>query len=87
MPNPYDVALRERAVHAYARGEGSYAVLAALFKVDHRTLERWVACWRATGSVAARPRGGGWSCPIDMEVLLATVREKPDGTLEELCRL
>jgi len=87
MPNPYDVALRERAVQAYERGEGSYADLAALFKVDHRTLERWVARWRATGSVAAHPRGGGWACPIDLEVLLATVREKPDGTLEELCRL
>ena len=46
MPNPYDVALRERAVRAYERGEGSYKALAALFKVDHRTLERWVARWR-----------------------------------------
>jgi transposase len=87
LPNPYDVALRERAVQAYERGEGSYADLTALFQVDHRTLERWVARWRATGSVAPRPRGGGWACPIDMEVLLAVVRETPDGTLEELCRL
>jgi transposase len=87
MPNPYDVALRERAVQAYERGEGSYADLAALFNVDHRTLERWVARWRATGSVAPHPRGGGWPCPIDMEVLLETVREKPDATLEEIRRL
>jgi transposase len=87
MPNPYDVALRERAVQAYERGEGSYADLAALFNIDHRTLERWVARWRATGSVAPRPRGGGWACPIDMEVLVATVREQPDATLEELRRL
>lgn len=86
MPNPYDVALRERAVEAYERGEGSYADLAEFFNVDHRTLERWVARWRATGSVAPRPRGGGWTCPIDMDGLLATVREKPDATLEELCR-
>jgi len=87
MPNPYDVALRERAVEAYERGEGSYADVAALFRVDHRTLERWVARWRATGSVAPHPRGGGCFCPIAMEVLLATIREKPDATLEELCRL
>ena len=46
MPNPYDLALRERAVTAYERGDGSYARLAALFDVDHRTLERWVARWR-----------------------------------------
>jgi ABC-type antimicrobial peptide transport system permease subunit len=38
--NPYDVALRGRAVQAYEGGESSYADLAALFNVDHRTLER-----------------------------------------------
>ena len=87
MPNPYDVALRERAVRAYERGEGSYADLAAVFNLDHRTLERWVARWRATGSVAPRPKGGGWPCPIDMEVLQTVVRAVPDATLEELCWL
>ena len=86
MPSPYDVALRQRAVRAYARGEGSYAHLAALFEVDHRTLERWVAQWRTTGSVAPRPRGGGWRCPIDPVVLRAVVRERADATLAELCR-
>ena len=57
MPNPYDVALRKRAVMAYERGAGSYAQLAALFEVDHRTLERWVARWRTARSVEPRPRG------------------------------
>jgi transposase-like protein len=52
MPNPYDLALRERAVTAYERGDGSSAQLAALFDVDHRTLERWVARWRDTQSLA-----------------------------------
>jgi len=80
MPNPYDLALRERAVTAYERGEGSYAQLAALFDVDHRTLERWVARWRDTQSVAPQPRGGGWPCPIDVTVLRAVVR---DGVLCE----
>ena len=47
MPNPYDMALRERAVAAYERGDGTYAHVAALFTVDHRTVERWVARWRA----------------------------------------
>jgi transposase len=86
MPNPYDVALRERAVRAYESGEGSYADLAALFDVDHRTLERWVARWRMTGSVAPRPKGGGWRCPIDSDVLHAVVHETPDAPLRELCR-
>jgi transposase len=84
MPNPYDVALRERAVRAYESGEGSYDQLAALFQIDHRTLERWVARWRRTGAVAPRPKGGGWTSPIDLEVLHAVVREVPDSTLLEL---
>src|ERR1035437_1477781 len=85
MPNPYDVALRERAVTAYERGEGWYAHLSALFDVDHRTLERWVARWRDTRSVAPRPRGGGWPCPINLAVLHAVVRDGPDATVTELC--
>lgn len=85
MPNPYDVALRERAVHAYVSGEGSYRALAALFDLDHGTLERWVARWRTTHSVAPEPKGGGWRCPIDMRVLHAVVRDGPDATLAELC--
>jgi len=85
MPNPYDVALRERAVRAYERGEGSYDQLAALFHIDNRTLERWVARWRITGNVAPRPKGGGWKSPIDLEVLHAVVRDVPDSTLLEFC--
>ena len=87
MPNPYDVALRERAVKAYESGEGSYAQLAALFDVDHRTLERWVARWRTTGSLTPRPKGGGWPCPIEMDMLQVVVRAVPDATLAELCWL
>ena len=44
---------------AYERGDGSYGQLAALFAVDHRTLERWVARWRTAQlglAAAARPR-------------------------------
>jgi transposase len=86
MPNPYDVALRERAVAAYESGEGSYAHLAAVFDLDHRTVERWVARWRQTGSVAPQPKGGGWRCPIDTTVLHAVIQASPDGTIDELCR-
>ena len=85
MFNPYDLALRERAVTAYERGDGSYARLAALFDVDHRTLERWVARWRDTQPLAPQPRGGGWPCPIDVTVLRAVVRDGPDARVTELC--
>lgn len=86
MPNAYDVALRERAVAAYERGDGSYAALAALFTLDPRTLERWVARKRTTGSVAPFAKGGGWRCPIVLDDLHAVVRACPDGTTAELCR-
>jgi transposase len=85
MPKAYDVALRKRAVMAYERGDGSYAYLATLFAVDHRTLERWVARWRTAESVEPRPPGGGWRSPIDVDVLRVLAREVPDATIAEMC--
>jgi transposase len=86
MANAYDMALRTRAVAAYEGGDGSYAELAAVFTLDHRTLERWVARMRETGSVAPHAKGGGWRCPIALAELHAVIRERPDGTSTELCR-
>lgn len=86
MPKPFDVAFRGRAVAAYEAGEGGYHELAALFGIGYRSLQRWVAQYRATESVEPRPRGGGWRSPIDVIVLHAVVRERPDGTSDELCR-
>jgi transposase len=86
MAKPYDVAFRGRAVAAYEAGEGGYHDLAALFGIGYRTLQRWVAQYRATESITPLPRGGGWQSPIEIIVLHAVVRERPDGTSEELCR-
>jgi transposase-like protein len=80
------VAFRGRAVAAYESGEGGYIELAGVFGIGYRTLERWVAQYRATESVAPRPRGGGWRSPIDLVLLHAVIREQPDGTSDELCR-
>ena len=66
--------------------KGGYHELAALFRVGYRTLQRWVAQYRATDSVVPQPRGGGWRSPIEIIVLHGVVRERPDGTSEELCR-
>ena len=85
MANPYDVVFRERAVAAYEAGAGTYLEVAALFGLGHRTLERWVAQWRLRGSVAPRPKGGGWRCPIDLGVLRQVVAAPPDATSAELC--
>ena len=85
MAEPYDIVFRQRAVAAYNAGEGGYHRLAGTFGIAYRTLQRWVAQARATGHVAPQPKGGGWSCPIDVEILKAVVREAPDGTVSELC--
>ena len=85
MAEPYDIALRERAVAAYDVGEGGYHELAALFRIGWRTLQRWVAKERATGSVAPEPKRGGWQSPIEMETLTRVVKEAPDSTLAEMC--
>jgi transposase len=86
MPNPYSIDLRERAVAAYETGEDSYAVVAARFSVSARSLERWVARGRDVGSVAAFKKGGGRKSPVDVDALEASVREKPDSTVDELTR-
>src|SRR5438093_4465176 len=67
MSQSYEITFRERAVAAYHAGEGGYHELARLFGIAYRTLQRWVALERATGSVAPRPNGGGWRCPIDLK--------------------
>lgn len=85
MPNAYDVGLRRRAAMAYERGEGSYAALAALFDLNPRTLERWVARWRVSHSVEPRPRGGGQRSPIDVAVVHVLAHEVPDATVAEMC--
>ena len=86
MPNPYAIDLRERAVVAYESGEGSYATVAKHFSIGQRSVERWVARSRDTGSVAPLDRGGGWHSPVDLEMMHVVVREKPDRTTEELTR-
>lgn len=84
MTGPYDVTFRERAVRAYEQGDRSYAEVATIFGVDHRTLERWVALVRRTGSVAPRPRGGGQRSRVDVPLLKAVLAGKPDRTCGEL---
>jgi transposase len=86
MPGPYEIGFRGRAFAAYEAGEGGYHDLAVLFGIGYRTLQRWVAQYRATESVAPRPRGGGWRSPIDPIVLHAVIREGPDATSDEVAR-
>ena len=86
MPNPYDDTLRERVVATYESGAGTAQEVADLFGLGLRTVQRWVARWRATGSVAATPKRGGVCSPIDLAVLATVITDTPDATCVELCR-
>ena len=86
MPNWYPTALRERAVRAYEGGTETYDEVAVRFTVSVNTLVRWVQQWRETGRVAPKALAGGWRSPVDVAVLAALARERPDRTTDEFTR-
>jgi putative transposase len=86
MPNPYPLALRERAVRAYETTTDTYAEVATRFEIGLNTLVRWVQRARNTGDLAPFDKGGGWHSPVDLPVLHRLVAERPDRTTEELTR-
>ncbi len=85
MANAYGVELRERVVRAYRRGDGTLAEVATTFAIDPRTLQRWIAHERRTGSLVPTPKAGGWRCPIALPQLHAVIAAAPDATIAELC--
>jgi transposase len=66
-------------------GGASCHEAAAAFEVSASSAIRWVARWRQSGSVAAKPMGGKRS-PLDADKswLLELIAAEPDLTLEEL---
>jgi len=85
MAYGYDVEFRKRVVAAHAAGEGGAHRLAELFGLGYRTVQRWLARERATGSVAPAPGSGGWKSAVDAALLTTLIREVPDSTAAELC--
>lgn len=85
MPKPYSRDLRERVVRAVESGASCHEA-AATFEVSASSAIRWVARWRQTGLVAAKPMGGKHS-PLDAHAtwLLALIAAEPDLTLQEMC--
>jgi len=81
---PYDATFRERAVKAYEMGDRSEAEVAKLFGIAHRTLQRWLAQYRRTGSLAPRAAAGGQRSKVDVVLLKALLAQKADATCGEL---
>ena len=85
MADTYDRVFRERAVAAYKSSGGGVHPISKMLGIGYRTLQRWLAQHRAMGSLAPRPRGGGWKSGINEELLTRLVREVPDSTIPEFC--
>jgi transposase len=85
MAYGYNVTFRERVVAAHAAGKGGAHSLAEVFGIGYRTVQRWLARQRGTGSVQPTPGSGGWTSAIDDTLLTTLIREVPDSTAAELC--
>lgn len=88
MGKPLSMDLRERALTAYKRGEGTQAEVATLFGIGEATLRRWVRRDREMGSVAPVMDYARGPAPktehANLEVLEELMRATPDATNAEL---
>jgi transposase len=85
MARPYSRDLRERVVWA-VEGGLSRRRAASVFGVGIATVIGWVAIWRASGRVNAKPMGGDRNSRLKGERawLLDRIGVVPDLTLEEI---
>jgi transposase len=73
-------------VRAYESSDETYEDVAERFAVGEATLQRWVRRQRDTGALDPLAKAGGWASPVDVALLHALVRERPDRTTDELTR-
>ncbi len=84
MPGAYSADIRGRVIARVESGS-SRREAAEQFEVSPSSAIKWVSCYRATGSCAAKPRGGSTS-PLEEhgDFLLALIEDQPDLTLDEM---
>jgi transposase len=85
MAYGHGVEFRKRVVAAHAAGKGGAHTLAEVYGIGYRTVQRWLARQRTTGSVAPEPGSGGWTSAVDSALLTTLIREAADATAAELC--
>lgn len=79
--------LRKRIVDAYNRGDGSQRALAQRFSVSKASVERLLALYRTTGSVAPKPQRHGPLPTVhedDFPQIAGWIESQPDLTQEEI---
>jgi transposase len=88
---PYALSsdLRSRLVSACQSGELPQTEIAELFQVHLKTVEKLWRQWRTTGTVEAKPHGGGVKARLAdwQEELHQLVAEQSDRTLEDFVAL
>jgi transposase len=80
--------LRERVAAACDEGVDTQPEVAERFSVSVSFITKLLRRRRTTGSVAAKPRGGGRKSSLgthDLGRVRRLVAEQPDATLAELC--
>jgi transposase len=81
------VEFRRRIVETYLAGGVTQGEVAERFAVSKRSVQKYLAQWRATGSLEPLGHGGGRPRVVQgelVEKLLQAVKEQPDATLREL---
>jgi transposase len=79
--------LRERIIGAWKNGDGTWEEIAEHYGVGVATVDRLVARYRATGSVAPTVQKSGCDPLLDADALVVVeriLRAEPDITLPEL---
>ena len=85
MAKPYSQDLRKRVKQAIDEGHAQSTV-AKMFKIGTATVERYMARWRETGSLAPDKFGGHMKHKLaeHADKVKAWVKAEPDQTLAEL---
>jgi transposase len=87
MTQPLSVDLRQRAVEAYIRWEGTLAEIAERFQIGTGSLKRFLRLHIETGSLEPKPHGGGRPrsiLPEEEGLVLEFLEQKNDLTLGEI---
>ncbi|AUB43187.1 MULTISPECIES: helix-turn-helix domain-containing protein [Nostoc] len=85
---PYSSDLRQKVINAHNNQEGSQRQLAKRFSVSLSFVQSLLRRYRNSGTVEAKPRGGGQKPKLNHEQLALVellVESDNDATLVELC--
>ena len=78
------MALRQRVVEAYERGEGSYLTVARRFGVGIVSVRRWVARYRDLGHVIPDKKRGGNHSDVSVKELESILDKLGDANAGEI---